>query len=156
MGLSALIDTSLIRLLTIMVAVLAGLGVLNTVLMLTRERVHDLGIFKAVGMTPRQTITMVICWVIAPAIAAALIALPAGMALQDAVVHAIPARAPRRPTCASPASIVHVYTPAGLRCSPSPGWPSPSSARSAPPPGPPHPAPPPPCAPNSQPARHAG
>ncbi len=116
-GLSALIDTSLIRLLTIMVAVLAGLGVLNTVLMLTRERVHDLGIFKAVGMTPRQAITMVTCWVIAPAIGAALIALPAGMALQDAVIHAITrAEAPRLPPdlAAAPASIVHVYTPAGL------------------------------------------
>jgi putative ABC transport system permease protein len=116
-GLSALIDTSLIRLLTIMVAVLAGLGVLNTVLMLTRERVHDLGIFKAAGMTPRQAITMVTCWVIAPAIAAAVIALPAGMALQDAVIHAIArAEAPRLPPdlAAVPATIVHVYTPAGL------------------------------------------
>jgi len=53
-GLYGLVDTSLIRLLTILVAVLAGLGVLNSVLMLTRERVHDLGIFKAVGMTPRR------------------------------------------------------------------------------------------------------
>ncbi len=116
-GLSALIDTSLIRLLTIMVAVLAGLGVLNTVLMLTRERVHDLGIFKAAGMTPRQAITMVTCWVTAPAIGAAVIALPAGMALQDAVIHAIArAEAPRLPPdlAAAPASIVHVYTPAGL------------------------------------------
>jgi putative ABC transport system permease protein len=117
-GLSAEIDTSLIRLLTIMVAVLAGLGVLNTVLMLTRERVHDLGIFKAVGMTPRQAITMVTCWVIAPAIGAAIIALPAGVALQDAVIHGIArAEAPALPPrfgVATPASIVHVYTPAGL------------------------------------------
>jgi putative ABC transport system permease protein len=59
-------------------AVLAGLGVLNATLMLTRERVHDLGVCKAVGMTPRQTIAMVTCWAIAPAIAAAAIALPAG------------------------------------------------------------------------------
>jgi putative ABC transport system permease protein len=95
----------------------AGLGVLNTVLMLTRERVHDLGIFKAAGMTPREAITMVTCWVIAPAIAAAVIALPAGMALQDAVIHAIArAEAPRLPPdlAAVPATIVHVYTPAGL------------------------------------------
>ena len=42
---------------------LAGLGVLTSVLMLTRERVHDLGIFKALGMTLRQTVTMVTCWV---------------------------------------------------------------------------------------------
>ena len=48
-----------------LIGILAGLGVLNAALMATRERVHDLGVFKAVGMTPGQTITMVICWVIA-------------------------------------------------------------------------------------------
>ena len=88
-GLYGDIDTSLIQLLTILVAVLAGLGVLNATLMLTRERVHDLGVCKAVGMTPRQIITMVTCWAIAPAIAAAIIALPAGIALQNAVMHAL-------------------------------------------------------------------
>lgn len=55
--------------------------------MATRERVHDLGVFKAVGMTPWQTITMVICWVIAPAIIAAAIALPAGLIIQDILVR---------------------------------------------------------------------
>jgi putative ABC transport system permease protein len=49
-GLYGDVDTSLIRLLTILVAVLAGLGVLSAVLMATRERVHDLGVCKAVGM----------------------------------------------------------------------------------------------------------
>ena len=84
-----LVDTSYIRVLTLMMAVLAGLGVLNSVLMVTRERVHDLGVFKAVGMTPRQTIAMVTCWVVAPAIGAAIIALPAGMIIQDVTVHAL-------------------------------------------------------------------
>jgi putative ABC transport system permease protein len=77
--------------------VLAGLGVLNATLMLARERVHDLGVCKAVGMTPRQTIAMVTCWAIAPAIAAAPIALPAGIALQNAVMHAIAADQARQP-----------------------------------------------------------
>jgi putative ABC transport system permease protein len=63
--------------------------VLNTTLMLTRERVHDLGVYKAVGMTPRQAIAMVTCWVIAPGIAAAVIALPAGITLHEAVIHAL-------------------------------------------------------------------
>ena len=158
-GTSGLVDTSLIRLLTILVAVLAGLGVLNSVLMLTRERVHDLGIFKALGMTPQQAITMVTCWVIAPAIAAAVIALPAGMALQNAVIHAIArAEAARLPPDRPPPSAAScTSTPsAGSPCSPWPGWPSPSPAHSAPPPGPPHPAPPPPCAPNSQSATTPG
>jgi putative ABC transport system permease protein len=113
-GLYGLVDTSLIRLLTILVAVLAGLGVLNSVLMLTRERVHDLGIFKALGMTPPQSITMVTCWIIAPAIAAAIIALPAGMALQNAVMHAIAGGQPGSVSATSIGSLVHVYTPGGL------------------------------------------
>ena len=46
--------------LTLVIALVAGLGVLNTVVLPTREGVHDLGVFKAVGMTPRQTITMVV------------------------------------------------------------------------------------------------
>jgi putative ABC transport system permease protein len=71
------------------IAVLAGLGVLTSVLMLTRERVHDLGIFKALGMTPRQTVTMVICWVIAPAAAAAAIAIPAAIYLHALTVQSI-------------------------------------------------------------------
>lgn len=114
-GLYGLVDTSLIRLLTILVAVLAALGVLNSVLMLTRERVHDLGIFKALGMTPPQAITMVTCWVIVPAIAAAIIALPAGMALQNAVIHTIAGGqlGPVR-SATSIGSLVHVYTPGGL------------------------------------------
>ena len=113
-GFFGLVDTSLIRLLTILVAVLAGLGVLNAVLMLTRERVHDLGVFKAVGMTPRQTIAMVTCWVIAPAIIAAVIALPAGMILQDRVVHAIASDQAAFAAYATPGSLVHVYTASGL------------------------------------------
>src|SRR5262249_16899694 len=71
------IAESLIAILTLMIAVVAGLGVLNTVLLGTRDRVHDLGVFKAVGMTPRQTIAMVVCWVTVPALAACARAPPA-------------------------------------------------------------------------------
>jgi putative ABC transport system permease protein len=81
------VDTSLFRWLAVLVGALAGLGVLNAALMATRERVHDLGVFKAVGMTPRQVITMVICWAFAPAIIAAAIALPAGLTAQDLLVR---------------------------------------------------------------------
>jgi putative ABC transport system permease protein len=115
-GLYGDVDTSLIQLLTILVAVLAGLGVLNATLMLTRERVHDLGVCKAVGMTPRQTIAMVTCWAITPAIAAAAIALPAGIALHDAVIHALASGQSVLPQIFStlPGNALHVYTPGGL------------------------------------------
>ena len=115
-GLYGDIDTSLIQLLTVLVAVLAGLGVLNATLMLTRERVHDLGVYKAVGMTPRQTIAMVTCWALTPALAAALIALPAGIALHDTVIHALASDQSVLPQAFStvPGSVLHVYTPGGL------------------------------------------
>lgn len=85
----AYIDRSLFLRLTCLVVVLAGVGVFSTVLNQARERVHDLGIHKALGMTPRQVITMVICWALAPAIIAAAIALPAGTALEPVVARAI-------------------------------------------------------------------
>jgi hypothetical protein len=85
----AYIDRALFQRLTWLVIVLAAIGVFATLLMQARERVHDLGIHKALGMTPRQVITMVACWAIAPAIIAAAIALPAGVALEPAVARAI-------------------------------------------------------------------
>ncbi len=105
---AAQINTPYFRLLALLVAVLAGLGVLNSVLMATRERVHDLGVFKAVGMTPRQTLIMVICWVVTPTIIAALIALPAGLTLQDVLVRHLAATATGITALVLPSSFVHV------------------------------------------------
>jgi putative ABC transport system permease protein len=105
-----LIADSLIALLTLMIAIVAGLGVLNTVLLGTRDRVHDLGVFKAVGMTPRQTIAMVMCWVVAPAIAAAIIAIPVGLALHTATADAMA----RAAYTGLPASFMAVYRPAEI------------------------------------------
>jgi putative ABC transport system permease protein len=76
----------LIGVLTVLLAAVAGLGVLNTVVLHTRERVHDLGIFKAVGMTPRQTIAMVICWVAGTGLVAGIVAVPAGVAVHRYVL----------------------------------------------------------------------
>lgn len=98
-------DTSLMRDLTVIIAILAGLGVLNAVLIVTRERVHDLGIFKAIGMTPRQTIAMVICWVVAPAIIAAVIAIPAGILLHTIALNAIG----RTQFTGIPSDVIHIY-----------------------------------------------
>jgi putative ABC transport system permease protein len=83
------IALDLADLLALMVAVAAGLGVLNTVLMTTRDRVHDLGIFKALGMRPGQMLTMVVCWIAGPAIVAAVIAAPAAVLLTSGTVSAM-------------------------------------------------------------------
>jgi putative ABC transport system permease protein len=76
----------LVGILTLLLAVVAGLGVLNTVVLYTRERAHDLGIFKALGMTPRQTIAMVVCWVAGTGLIAGLLAVPAGIAVHRYVL----------------------------------------------------------------------
>ncbi len=105
-----LVDTSYIRVLTLLMAVLAGLGVLNSVLLVTRERVHDLGVFKAVGMTPRQTLAMVTCWVVVPAIGAAVLALPGGMLIQDVTVRSLASDI----GLPLPGGFIHVYGAAEL------------------------------------------
>ncbi len=87
------IASTLIGLLSLMVAIAAGLGVLNTVLMTTRDRVHDLGIFKSLGMRPGQVVIMVICWVVGPAVIAGAIAAPAAVVLNTATLHAMAATA---------------------------------------------------------------
>jgi putative ABC transport system permease protein len=84
---------SLTATLTLLLAIVAGLGVLNTVVLHTRERVHDLGVFKAVGMTPRQTIAMVVCWVAGTGLVAGLIAVPAGVLLHRYILPAMAAGA---------------------------------------------------------------
>ncbi|MFE2426773.1 FtsX-like permease family protein [Streptomyces sp. NPDC059373] len=76
---------ALIGTLTLMLVVVAGLGVLNTVVLDTRDRVHDLGVFKALGMTPRQTVAMVITSVAGIGLLAGLAAVPAGVALHAQV-----------------------------------------------------------------------
>jgi putative ABC transport system permease protein len=101
---------SLVGLLALMVAVAAGLGVLNTVLMTTRDRVHDLGIFKALGMRPGQMLTMVVCWIVGPAVIAAAIAAPVAVALNTATVHAMAGTA----HTGVPASITQVFPPSRL------------------------------------------
>jgi putative ABC transport system permease protein len=83
----------LIGLLSLMVAVAAGLGVLNTVLMTTRDRVRDLGVFKSLGMRPGQVVIMVTCWVVGPALLAGAIAAPAAVLLNTATLHAMAATA---------------------------------------------------------------
>jgi putative ABC transport system permease protein len=72
--------------LVLLLAVAAALGVMSTVVLQIRERVHDLGICKAVGMTPRQAVTMTICWVAGTGLAAGMIGVVAGIALHHGLI----------------------------------------------------------------------
>jgi len=100
----------LIGTLTLLLVAVAGLGVLNTVVLQTRERVHDLGVFKALGMTPRQTVAMVVCSVAGIGLVAGLIAIPAGVALHHYILPVMGNAA----QTALPPSMLNVYRPAEL------------------------------------------
>ena len=102
--------TALIGTLTLLLALAAGLGVLNTVVLGTRDRVHDLGVFKAIGMTPRQTIAMVVCWIAGAGLAAGVIAVPVSVILHSSVVQAMASAG----GTGLPASYVNIFSPAEL------------------------------------------
>jgi putative ABC transport system permease protein len=105
---TAVVDAmiGLIGTLAALLAAVAALGVLNTVVLETRDRVHDIGIFKAVGMTPRQTTTMAISWVAAIGLLAGLIAVPIGVALHHEILPAMAGSDGMR----LPASFLTVYS----------------------------------------------
>ncbi len=100
----------LVTMLTVMLLAVAGLGVLNTVLLDTRERVHDLGVLKALGMSPRQTVATVVLSVAGTGLVAGLVGLPIGILVQQLVV-------PTMGTAAGatvPTADLAVYSPAVL------------------------------------------
>ncbi|GAA2155959.1 hypothetical protein GCM10009760_56410 [Kitasatospora kazusensis] len=100
---------ALVVTLTLMMIAVAALGVLSTVVQDTRERVHDLGILKALGMTPKQTIAMVLTSVTLTGLIAGLIGVPIGVAVEKATLTPMGNAIGRH----LPPSVSHVYT-AGL------------------------------------------
>jgi putative ABC transport system permease protein len=96
---------SLAATLTLMLVAVAGLGVLNTVVLDTRDRVHDLGVFKALGMSPKQTIAMVITSVTGIGLLAGVVGVPIGIALHHLVLPAMGRAAGTR----IPAADIAVY-----------------------------------------------
>ncbi|ADI08707.1 hypothetical protein SBI_05587 [Streptomyces bingchenggensis BCW-1] len=105
-----LVLDALAALLTLMLVAVAGLGVLNAVVLDTRERVHDLGVHKALGMTPRQTVAMVLASVVVVGLAGGAVGVPAGLALHAAVVPAMGHSA----GLTLPTSALDVYAPPEL------------------------------------------
>ena len=80
---------ALAGLLTLMLVTVAGLGVLNAVVLDVRERVHDIGIHKALGMTPRQTLTAVLSSVVLIGLVGGLLGVPAGVVLHGILLPAM-------------------------------------------------------------------
>ena len=95
-----------------------ALGVLNTVVLQVRDRARDLGVFKAIGMTPLQTLVMVVCSVCGIGIVAGLVATPVGVALHHYIVpvmgHAGQTNAPRTLLSVYPAGELVLLALSGL------------------------------------------
>ncbi len=98
---------SMAALLTLMLVSVAGLGVLNSVVLDTRERVHDLGVCKALGMSPRQTVSLVLASVAGIGVLGGLIGVPAGFALHGLVLPVMGHAA----NTELPPSVLDVYVP---------------------------------------------
>ncbi|MFE9948769.1 ABC transporter permease [Streptomyces sp. NPDC005531] len=105
-----LIMSAMAVLLTLMLVSVAGLGVLNSVVLDTRERIHDLGVCKAIGMSPRQTMSLVLSSVTAIGVIGGLIGVPAGYALHSLVMPVMG----RAVGTSLPSPVLDVYEPVQL------------------------------------------
>jgi putative ABC transport system permease protein len=66
--------------------VVAVTGVFNTVILTTREKTRDIAILKAIGMAPRQVVTMVVSSVALLGLVAGFLGLPVGLELHRQVL----------------------------------------------------------------------
>ncbi|MFC9627147.1 FtsX-like permease family protein [Streptomyces sp. NPDC056930] len=71
---------------TVLLTLVASLGVFNTVLLNTRERRRDLGMLKSIGMTPRQVVVMTVTSVAGPGAFGGLLGIPLGIVAHHLVV----------------------------------------------------------------------
>ena len=85
----SLIVVSLSTILTLLLGTVAALGVFNTVVLNTRERRRDLGMLKAIGMTPRQVVTMVVTSMAALGVVGGVIGVPLGIVAHRLIVPVI-------------------------------------------------------------------
>ncbi|WP_460369670.1 ABC transporter permease, partial [Actinocorallia lasiicapitis] len=90
---------TLIGLLTLGVAVVAGLGVFNTVVLNTRDRARDFGVLKSLGATPRQVLAMVLTSMGVLGLLGGLLGVPLGLVAHEYVM----------PAMADPAGIILPY-----------------------------------------------
>lgn len=101
---------ALAGLLTLLLVTVAGLGVLNAVVLDVRDRVHDIGIHKALGMTPRQTLVAVLASVALIGLVGGVLGVPVGLVLHGILVPAMGHGAGTE----LPAVVLTVYHPVEL------------------------------------------
>jgi putative ABC transport system permease protein len=100
----------LIGTLTLLLSTVAALGVFNTAMLNTRERVHEIGVLKTLGMTPHQVRWLVTASMAAIGLPAGLLATPLGDLLQRRVLPVMADAAGTR----IPSSFINVYRPIEL------------------------------------------
>ncbi|WP_055694285.1 FtsX-like permease family protein [Streptomyces prasinopilosus] len=71
---------------TVLLTLVASLGVFNTVLLNIRERRRDLGMLKSIGMTPRQVVVMTVTSVAGLGAVGGLLGIPLGIVAHRLVV----------------------------------------------------------------------
>ncbi len=77
--------------LSLALTVIAALSVFNTTLLDTREHYQDIGILKAIGLTPRQVSIMVSSSATVLLVVALVIGIPLGMLLTNVLINVLAA-----------------------------------------------------------------
>ncbi|TVZ95066.1 ABC transporter permease [Streptomyces sp. BK340] len=72
--------------LTLMLTLVAAMGVFNTVVLNARERQRDLGMLKSIGMTPRQVTVMMVVSMAGLGLVGGILGLPLGVAAYHVVI----------------------------------------------------------------------
>ncbi|MET8805008.1 FtsX-like permease family protein [Streptomyces sp. NPDC004546] len=72
--------------LTLMLALVASLGVFNTAVLNTHDRRRDLGMLKSIGMTPRQVTVMTVTSMAVLGVIGSVLGVPLGIAAYEVVV----------------------------------------------------------------------
>jgi putative ABC transport system permease protein len=85
----AAVVISTATILTLVLTVVAALGVFNTVVLNARERRRDLGMLKSIGMTPRQVTVMMVTSMGVLGVLGGAIGVPLGLAAHRVVAPAM-------------------------------------------------------------------
>ncbi|MCC5477907.1 ABC transporter permease [Streptomyces barringtoniae] len=83
-GAETVIDSAAV--LTLLLALVASLGVFNTAVLNTHDRRRDLGMLKSIGMTPRQVTVMTVTSMAVLGVIGSVLGVPLGIAAYEVVV----------------------------------------------------------------------
>ncbi|WP_436519530.1 ABC transporter permease [Actinoplanes sp. HUAS TT8] len=106
----ATIVTGFSTVLSILLAAVTALGVLNTVALNVLDRRRDLGMLKSIGMTPRQVVAMTVTSVAALGVIGGLLGIPLGIVAHRFIIP----MAERAAGLRLPESVLQVWAPGML------------------------------------------